>query len=243
MKKNPIFIKGNLEFNVNGETIEHKNKNVSLFGISGLPWTPLQPSKHFGMKVIVNLKLLTPELTTMVTDAIIMREQSPYGEYMMLRFMLDERNKIKLTEKIQAAGFEPTQNIRKYPRIPRVDSIQSFPMRIIGVPMSKSFDVDPSPVVFDVVDLSLGGVLISSENPFAAALQPGHKMHLQFEPRGSFTLPIKVQGQICRAMEERNPQSGNMVRYFGLRFVKVDDDNKLAFAELLKDILTKMRPS
>ncbi len=241
MDKAPIFAKGNLEFNVDGSTIEHKNKNISLFGVTGLSWDPLSPSRHFGLKVIVNVTLIGPQSITMVTDAFVMREQTAFGEYMSIKFVLNDKNRATLETFIAETGFFPTQAMRKYPRIPRVDKIQTFPLRVIGTPSEKSFDTDPTPIVFEVEDLSLGGVLVSSENPFALSLLPGQKVSMYIEPRGNFSMQISIQGMICRTMEERNPRSGNMVRYFGIRFTKVDEDNKIAYLELLRDILERIK--
>ena len=41
-------------------------------------------------------------------------------------------------------------------------------------------------------------------------------------------------------MDEMNDK-GNLIRYLGIKFTKVDDLNKSAFLDLLKDILKRMK--
>ncbi|MGE0615552.1 MAG: PilZ domain-containing protein [Bacteriovoracia bacterium] len=236
----PIFIRGHLEFKVGEITMHFKNKYVSVFGVTGLPWTPLNPQKHFATRVQVKITIEQPKAMILQAGAYITREQTAYGEYMGLRFILDDQSRKTLGDLILKHGLFPTNYIRKYPRIPSSNRIQTYPLQILG---NHANDRESPPIIFAVRNLSLGGVLVASESPFAVTIVPGSKLTLHLEPRGDFSIQISVQGLVCRVLEEINPGNGNVIRYFGIRFTKVDEDNKNAFLELLRDILVRIKES
>ena len=214
----PIFVKGNLEFTLHNELVQLKNINISLFGVTSLPWNNLSPESDFGKKVIVNLRIALPQPIHMVADAILMKENTRKTELMTIKFDLTKANRDKLAQLIEKHGFFPPENLRKYPRIPSSEDIQTFPLRVVGNPVNKKLSIDEEdfPIVFSVEDMSLGGILISTENPYALSITAGSYIQLFIEPRGDFSIPISLQGQVCRLMDEIHPRTGNLVRYFGL---------------------------
>lgn len=235
----PIFIKGNIEFTVDDVTLSFTHKNISAFGISGLSWSTLSPQKYFGTVVLADVELSSPEPYFFATQAILLREQTPYAEYMGLKFTLTSEERNHVSGLIKNYGFYPTEYARKYPRIPYSAKIQTFPYQIISQSVDK--DMETPPLVFNIQNLSIGGVLVSCENPFGFSIQPGQRFILSFQPRGDFSVHISVQGMICRVMEDVDPVSGNIIRLFGIKFTKVDEENRVAFLELLKDILTRLK--
>jgi hypothetical protein len=54
-------------------------------------------------------------------------------------------------------------------------------------------------------------------------------------------MTIQVQGVIRRVLDEISPRSGNLIRYLGLEFVSIDEVNKQAFLDLLRDILKDLK--
>jgi hypothetical protein len=75
----------------------------------------------------------------------------------------------------------------------------------------------------------------------ALMMQPGEKIELMLQPRGWFPTQVKMQAQICRVTDDIHQVSGNLVRSLGVRFGKMDELNKTAFLDLLKDILEQLK--
>lgn len=238
-----VFIKGHLSFSLHGENFEFKNRAISLFGAYGLPWGSLSPDKDFGRKVDLKIRIDEPQVDIQ-TPASLTREQGINADHMGTKFHLEKTSDQLLRQIIGEHGFYPTDYLRKYPRIPVDQSIQTFPLRVMALPPhlgSSIEEEDHFRIIFEVKNISINGILISTENPFAASIQPGTHLHLMIEPRGEFLLPVKVVGLVCRLLEEKNPESGNMTRHFGVKFVQVDTENQIAFTELLKDVLEKIK--
>lgn len=237
----PIFVKADLEFSVDQFTLEFTNRNISAYGAYALPWEPLNARKHFGRNVKLKIRIQQPIQTEIQCDATILWEQSVYGELMGLKFLMSDDSRRALSQTIREHGFYPTEYIRKYPRIPFSDKIPTFPMTVLGSPVEADPKSPKSPIVFSIRNLSLNGILLSTENPFALSIRPGHNLDMTIEPRGDFMVRIRVQGMVCRVLDESASGNGNLVRHFGVKFVRVDQENRTAFAELLKDILHRIK--
>lgn len=235
----PVFVKGHLSFCLDKQDFEFIHQNISVFGVTGLPWGPLNSRDHFSKEVMVSIRIASPAPLSILTRSEIMREHTTVGEHMGLKFFLEAESKAKLSALIQKHGFYPTEYLRKYPRIPANPSIQTFPLRALVYPEGGT--ANNAPMVFDVGNLSPNGILIHTENQSALNMRPGDRLNLMLEPRGWFPMSIKVQGLVCRISDELNPQSGNLIRYLGIKFTKVDDVNRTAFLDLLKDILEKIK--
>jgi hypothetical protein len=234
----PIFIKGHLEFSVDGHRIAFQDKAISLNGVTGLPWSPLSPKKHFGTSTIAQVTLPQANGAKFQVAATLTREQTLAHQYMGLRFGLDPASHRALSVVIEKHGFYPNDYIRKYPRIPSALSIQTYPLRVLAGP---THDSEMSPIVFDVRNISLGGLLLSTENPFALSILPGTLMELYLEPRGDFSIQVHMQATVRRIFDEKDVASKNLTRLMGLQFTRVDEENRNSYLELMKDILLKLK--
>jgi hypothetical protein len=233
---------------LDGHTLEFIHQAVSTFGVTGLPWTPLDPIRHFGKEVTVQARIPSqPTPLAFSCPARVLREKTQYAEYMGLRFNLPADIKNQLDALIKKSGFYPTDYVRKYPRIPSEEHIQTFPLRAMGIPNQDDLSrrkrptSSGDPILFDVGNLSPNGVLISTENQSAIDLIPGDRIDLMLEPRGWFPNKVELEGTICRIGDELVPATGNLRRYFGIKFTRVDQANRQVFLELLKDILERIK--
>lgn len=237
----PIFIKGQLRFTIDvggkERELQFENQNVSTWGVAGLAWGPLSPEVHFGRTVQVSVEVPTGGMSFR-TEALITRESTRVGQHMGLKFNLAPEDNSRLAALIRSSGFFPTEYLRKYPRIPSLPMIQTFPLRAIALPDGSGENL---PITFDVENLSPNGVLLSSENQQTLAILPGAIMNLILEPRGWFPMPISAQGLVCRVSDELSPRTGNLTRTLGIKFTRIDEANRAAFVDLLKDILERFK--
>jgi hypothetical protein len=237
-----IYVKGHLAFTLGDQSLEFVHRDLSAFGCMGLPWGALSPKDHFGQPVSVQLRIpAQPEQLQMQLPGYIMREYTLYAERMGVRFQPSPEQRERLVRHVERFGFLPTDHVRKYPRIPQDAAISTYPLRVMGVPADNEMLFEGLPLIFDVQNLSPNGVLLSTENQLALPLAAGSRLDLTLEPRGAFPLQVQVQGLICRITDALHPQSGNLVRYIGLKFTRVDELNRAAFLDLLKDILEKIK--
>jgi hypothetical protein len=232
----PVFIKGRLTLVCGKYRLEFTRKNVSIFGISGLPWGPLSAQEHFGKPVDLKVEIASLDHYGFTTTGYIMREYTLYSEHMAIRLRLDPETQREVRARIQKHGFFPTDYIRKYPRIPSNPKIQSFPLNVIA-----QIDGHADPIVFGLRDISPNGVLISTENQASLRLKPGDRIQIALDPRGWFPAQIRCQAMVCRVSDDLEPGSGNLTRYLGVRFTKIDDMNRAAFLDLMKDILQRLQ--
>jgi hypothetical protein len=236
-----VFVKGHLSFTLDGHTLEFVHQNISLFGVTGLPWDPLDSRVHFGKEVQVQLRIPGEPALQLKAPAFLLRELTLYAEHLGLRFALDPEQKSRLAAEIEKRGFVPTEYVRKYPRIPANWRVATFPLRVQVDPAPRDLGQELFPITLDVANLSPNGVLLTTENQMALSLAPNQRLNLVLEPRGWFPTSVKVEGLICRITDDLNPANGNLVRYVGIKFARVDDANKAAFLEMLKDILSQIK--
>ncbi len=241
----PIYVKGSLEFTFEGHFHTYDKQNLSAYGVSGLQWGELDPERHFSKKLKVTVKLDTPEPFTFTAEAQIIREATQVSEHMGLKFSLAPEQAKRVNALIAKYGFFPTEYIRKYPRIPSLSVIQTFPLRVQATTLVTATKANPKvkPVdhIFDVGNLSPNGILLSTESLPAQTLMPGQRLLLRMEPRGWFPVGIEMEGVICRVVDDINTRNGNIIRYIGIKFTKVDEINKTIFLDLLKDILERLK--
>ncbi len=234
----PVFVKGHLRFALDEKSFEFVHQNISSHGVTGLQWGTLDKIASFGRTVIVDVRVPGKPPLQFQTKAHITREASAGATQMGLRFELDSSIRKQLDARILESGFQPTEYIRKYPRIPSSQVIQTFPLRALV----KSTEKPGEPqIVFDVVNLSPNGVLLVTENQSALAMQPGGRLEISLEPRGWFPMPVAAQGVVRRISDELNLANRNLIRMLGVQFTSLDDVNRAAFLELLKDILERLK--
>lgn len=238
----PIFLKADLSFDIDQHRIRIQNKPISANGVSGLHWAPLNPKEHFGRSVMATLHILVPNAVSLQTRASISRELSTQADHMGLKFYLDDSQKALLQEIVKEHGFFPTEYLRKFPRIPSDASIPTFPLRVIAnlIPENR-IRQDHLPIIFEIKNISPNGMLLTTENRLALSVKPGDRMRIVFEPRGEFMLRVVANGLICRIIDEIEPTTGNTIKFFGIKFVSLSDDNQAALLELLKDILERIK--
>ncbi len=248
----PIYLKGSITFKLEERQFSYEKQNLSAYGVSGLPWGGLDPIRHFAQKVKVTLKLDTPELAHFTTDAQIIREATQTTEHMGFKFGLSPEQHKRINELVSRYGFFPTEYMRKYPRIPSLSAVPTFPLRVQATPLditahphshakfSKS-KIKAIDHIFDVGNLSPNGMLLSTESVLAQSLLPGHRLLLRLEPRGNFPISVEMEGLICRIVDDINSRNGNTIRYLGIKFTVVDEENRAIFLDLLKDILENLK--
>jgi hypothetical protein len=210
--------------------------------VMGLPWEALNSREHFGMPVDAALTFQqSPE--PLHTQAVIIREYSIAGEQMGLKFHMSPENRALLAELIRKNGFYPTDHMRKYPRLPATSSISTFPLRALVQTHKLEGEAtnDQPPIIFDVGNLSPNGILLATESQLSLSIVPNQRLQMILEPRGSFPHQVKVQGLVCRITDSTHFETGNLTRYLGIKFTKVDEMNRAAFLDLLKDILERMK--
>ncbi len=234
----PVLVKGHLIFTLDDKRFEFVHQNISTHGVTGLPWGTLDKIAAFGRTVHVDVRIPGKPPIQFQTRAHITRETSAGDTQMGLRFEIDSATKKLVEGRIQENGFQPTEYIRKYPRIPSNHVIQTFPLRALVKSLEKPGEPQ---IVFDVTNLSPNGVLLVTENQSALSLQPGERIDISLEPRGWFPMPVAAQGVVRRISDELNLANRNLVRMIGVQFTALDDVNRSAFLELLKDILERLK--
>lgn len=238
--KIPVLVKAIIDFDLDGKAFHFENRPVSLFGVFGLEWGTLSAEDAFGKKVKARVKLMDSN-DMFETEGTILRERTLHANQMGVKFFLDQSAREKLQNQIRKTGYHPESYVRKYPRIPATPFIKTFPLRASGRTMIEGHLVEGPPFLFDIENLSPGGILLKSESRLAHSLIPGDHMHLTVEPRGDFGVQIEVVGRICRLMEELDHRTENVNRYFGVQFIEIDPNNSAALAELLKDIVFRIK--
>jgi hypothetical protein len=248
-----IFVRGDISFEVDGHPIKFEQLHLSPWGVSGLPWNStgrggldgavLSPTDHFGRAVDISFfSRHGNEEIRFRAPGLIVREFTAVSEAMGIRFNLAPEDRRALSAYIQKFGYIPTDYLRKYPRIPSSQLIQTFPIRARVMPSSLGPEFPPeAPIVFDVCNLSPAGVLLSTENQLSLMIRAGERLAMVLEPRGLFTTPIEFQGLVCRLTDDLEPLSGNLTRYLGVKIARMTETNRTAFLELLSDILERLR--
>ncbi|MGZ3687538.1 MAG: PilZ domain-containing protein [Bdellovibrionota bacterium] len=237
----PVFVKGHLKFALGDAKLQFNNQEISVFGVTGLPWGAVNPKENFGKLVEATVTLPGSEKMEFRTKAYVMRESSAHAQHMGIKFHMDAAQQAELSHFIAKHGHYPTEYIRKYPRIPSSSAIQTFPLKVFVSRRGTRLPGAEAPIVLDVQNLSPNGILLSTENQIALAIEPGDRLDLILDPRGWFPIQIRVEGLACRVVDEMNAANGNVVRYLGIKFTRVDEVNRTAFLDLLKDILEAIK--
>ena len=235
----PIFIKGNLAFKVDDTPLEFAGQSISANGVTGLQWADFKAKDHLGREVSALLTLPEGGPLRIQTKAWITREHTQASTCIGLKFQMDAETRSRFEACVKMSGFFPTEYVRKYPRIHSDSGIQTFPLRVTAMPEPRT--ASHLPVVFDIDNLSVNGILMHTESMVAAGFSPGAVLNLTIEPRGWFPMQISVQAVVCRVLEELNLSTGNLTRSLGVKFQRFDDTSRGAFMDMLKDILSRIK--
>lgn len=232
------FLRVFLSFQYQGKLLEFPNQPVSVFGASGLNASILKaagvtPDQMAGITVSVRLE------TTQVYQgtAVILHERSERGESAGLRFDFTDEDRKKILKEISEKGFSPSDTVRKYPRLPVKVDISTFPLLVQVIPQDFLIADEIFPISMALVNLSPNGALLSSENALSKKLNPGQRFRLTLEPRGWFTSKIEVTALLCRVTDDWRKETQSTLRYFGMKFVKIDDRNRELFLTLWRELL------
>ena len=237
----PLYVRGGIRFHLDGHALSYPKKDISLYGVAGLPWHPLKPKDHFGNPVLCRIALTSDPDNEITTRAHITREQTDTAQFMGLHFLWEADQQATMEEAIRREGYLPTANKRKFPRIPFLESIQAFPLKATIYLKTAATRAEAHPIQFSIGNISPEGVMLSTENPDALELKPGSRVTIVFEPRGWFPHMIQVQAQVQRVLDDIQPTSGSLIRSLGLHFTKFEESHQAAFKELLKEILIKLQ--
>ena len=210
------------------------NQGVSAFGISSLKWAQFDPTEHVGEKIQVTVDLLTKVRSRFTTQALLTAEMTTDASYLGMKFLLPPAERERLVAVIKQEGFCPTAYIRKYPRIPATNSIPNMPLRAIVR------DHQDSLLVFDIANMSPNGILLYTENPRASFFVPTSRLVAQVEPRGEMFQSFEFEGAVCRVLLDRNPETGNMTRYLGIRFMRLTKTDKDNLLDILRAVLSNI---
>jgi hypothetical protein len=246
-----MFINADLELRIDNHILTFQNRPISTFGTTGLPWSPLQYEEHFGRKASLLVKTMRPVPLQLEIPATILKETSEYAVVMALKFILTAEQKVKLSQIIEKHGRQSTEQLRKYPRIPAMNYLQTFPFVVLVDPLVLSqhlAKIPPvnqdalEPLIFNVYNLSPNGILIGSDHSGASTLAPGDLVQLTMAPQGSNHVPIQIEGLVCRSFEELVDGNTQVIhRQFGIKFTRITSANKEAFTRVLKDILVQIK--
>jgi len=238
-----VFIKGDISFQIDGHFLEYTNRDISTFGVTGLPWLPLDDIQHFGRSVFVEIRIHQPTPQIFTAPAQLLREYSFRPKKMTIRFHFDPEQLEKLDVLIKNHGFKPSEYVRKLPRIPSSTLIETFPSKALvqyEKPNTEG-ETQKSSFIAEIENLSPHGILLSTENQSTFPLTPGQLLTISLDPRGWFPAQISAQGVIRRITDDFNIETKNPVRHFGIQFNQLNPIDKKNLNELLKDILQRIK--
>src|SRR5262249_37667674 len=99
---------------------------------------------------------------------------------------------------------------------------------------------DEERIFFEVCNLSLGGMLLSTEDPAARPIRPGWRLFINLQPRGGLKAEIPVYGHVCRVAEGINPDTNGLLQLLAIRFIHSVARDRRIFIELMKDIVERI---
>lgn len=229
-----VFIKANIRFKLFDREYTFTGQPISSFGISGLRWTAFDPVEQVGQNVVVRCELLNQDRFKFITTGTVIAESTTEAQYLGIRIHPAAADAKKLAAIIAEEGYYPTEYVRKYPRIPATGRLKDMPLRCLM--QAEGEDL----IVFDLVNLSPNGILLHTENPNAGFLVAGNRIQARAEPRGTLFQAFSFEGVICRVMQERNAESGNVDYYLGIRFTRLAESDKENFLEVLRAVLQEI---
>jgi hypothetical protein len=236
----PIFIKGSLDFVIDGIKWEFSPRNISIHGASGLPWSTIPAARNFGRVVSVNLHFQVPKLTTLRIQASVTREKSAQGHQFGLKFIHDPISRSTLSDLLLVYGFYPSGFIRKYPRIPMSGYDVSLPLLVVGTIPARTNQASSPNLNFEAKNLSLGGILVTSSEARSLEFRPGNRMDLRLALRSEPSAQTLVDGMVCRVTDELRADTEQLFQYVALKFIRVYEDSRQGLLKMLKYILEQL---
>lgn len=231
----PIFIRANLSFSLMKNKYELLHQNISEYGLLGVRWPHFDPFELVSEEIRVQITTVGQKPNSFDVKATIVAERTISANYLGMQFEFNEIDRIRLREAISNEGFYPTHQLRKYPRIPAVAELSTMPLHaIVHGPTGELTN-------FDVVNLSLSGILLHTENLRGGFFNPGARLKAQVDPRGAVSFPFMFEGIVCRVSAMQNIKTKNIGRSLGIKFIKIADSDKQNFFEILRSVLDKFK--
>jgi hypothetical protein len=233
-----VFIKTDLFVQLGDSQFDFQNQKVSCKGVNGIPWHSLSPAQTFGKQVKVTLKVTHPDSPVYFkTTGHVTREVTQTTDEMGIQFHLSPDQITELQNLIDQYGIVPPDPGRKYPRIPSTADLRTFPLHVLV----QSRDKKRSSMIFDLGNLSPGGILLLSENQACLDLEVGETLQFRIEPRGWFPSPVEGVGQVRRILDSTVLKTQNTLRHLGVQFTQLDPINRTALFDLIKEIIEELQ--
>jgi hypothetical protein len=97
------------------------------------------------------------------------------------------------------------------------------------------------PAVLRVMDVSIKGLLLESQEIITPKLTPGLPLTITLEPRGWFPAPVRSRAVVRRVIDTISIETRKTVRYLGVELLKMDPANQELYKKLLQSIVDDMK--
>ena len=233
----PKQIGGTISFTVGEKSVELVNTTLSFQGVFGLDWGSLNPEAHFGQKIIAKVDVHSKPALSFKTHALLISELTPGHNRMGIKFLkMDETVQKNFSETLEKQGSFPPFYSRKFPRLPARQFEELAKIRV----SASSPDLTKA-VLMEVDDMNPQGMMLESEDPLCASVQPGRDLTLKLDVSGTIGhFVIETIIKVRRVFVERSLTTGKRVYRMGTTFVVLDDQNKKQYFEILKQILMQL---
>jgi hypothetical protein len=229
-----MFVRGDLSFQLDSSTFQFENQKISSSGVYGLSWKELDPIRHYGRSIFVNVTINQPVPLNFIVPAQIIREFTRAASTLGLLFHFEEQPLKEFTEFAKQHGEPPIAYTRKFPRIPAIHLIQTYPLKV-HVP------IQDESVTFEVENISPEGIMIFTENPLAFKMVIEEGQPFMIDPGSYFPTKISIKGSIRRILDDFNLGTGAPVRHLGIQLIDLAEADRKNLMALLKDILLQIK--
>lgn len=233
----PKFVRAKVALKFDNEFVPVGEHLINAEGLPGFPWDRFDPLEMVGTQTTVKIEGLTDPGFEFSCGAYFTCERTTKGSSLGLTFILGDREKKILSDAIAREGQLP-EFARKFPRIAFNEMVTIMPSHGILRFFHHNEDIS---IACDVDDFSPSGFQLSTEDPRAAALEPGGTVRVQIQPRGDYKHAIQSNATAQRVIYKVDPATGNYRWHFGLSVTTMSGDHKAHFTELLKLIVMRFK--
>lgn len=236
-----LFIIANIQMKLGSQRLNYDRVQVSQKGI------PYVDMIHAGLPIKLGDKLdlricpMKSPISFNIAGTVIVERNKDATSFGFKFSSIGSKDHELLIESLKKFGGQPKGYVRKYPRIPSTGQFQNMPVK------ATVFFDDNDPCEMKICNVSLGGVLLACNNPISAFLEPTSKINvsLELEPHQSpnkLRNSIKFSAEVIRIIEELG-ETYQVMRYFGVRFSRFDEQNKQLFLDTVKRVLLEIKDS
>lgn len=228
-----------------GRELNFKKLDVSASGIARLPDNRMLGELAAGQKaqVCITLPGGAGTASTVTIQGRITREssleESCYG--LAFDWFEQESARLILCQALTDQGHAAEPNRRKHERTKALATNPIVPtVAQLRLSDGSAFELTrpDAPPLWSarILNLSPGGLLISTESPEAALVKPGDGLCIFIQPRDTQGFMIESLGEVRRVLEhvERTAAGEVLVRSLGIRFEWIDEDQRTIYLSLLK---------